>query len=533
MSDRLPFLKYTLRSRLLFFGGATFLLCGAVILLFFPLLNITLDGLLDRSIRVMQEEQGVEATTIARLMVLEFSQLKDLMQVSPDVERPVDEQLKNLLWEKVTFNEIIQGIELIKAPGDAQGQHLTYLFYRQEAPELKPMDGPQKSLKKFTGLEKDLMDSISARRNVDKALLESINRGPKSQGDMLLRYMPLHVLLPEEGAIYWGVAKIGISTARMTQMLKFQSQEQDRVRHAIWLEIVLTLTIAGLIALGLVYLWTRNLTRPLKDLSIVAGTLQTPGPRDFDLWVDNLKRVDPQGQAEVADLKQTLMALGGVIPKISRRLLIEEHQACWGRVAARVLPVLKALSEQLPTLEGPARQEISDKLKTAFDDLHHFRTGPDTEWQPFDLTPGLNRAWRLATTGLPPEVELSLDLEPLPALWGSPGGLQLACLYLLDYAVGQLPPAGNLILRARPLAPEQVQIDLQFAGPPFSTGDCEALLNPFKGAADLQASLGPALAAAIAAQHGGSLQIHPLKPGGLLLQLMLPTETKSHGTGQS
>ena len=59
MPERLPFLKYTLRSRLLFLGLATFLLCACVTLLFFPLLNITLDGLLDRSIMTMKEEKEV------------------------------------------------------------------------------------------------------------------------------------------------------------------------------------------------------------------------------------------------------------------------------------------------------------------------------------------------------------------------------------------------------------------------------------------------------------------------------------------
>ena len=316
----------------MFLGLATFLLCACVTLLFFPLLNITLDGLLDRSIRTMKEEKEVEATTIARLLVLEFSQMKDLLTVTPQKEQNVDRYIQNLIWQKVTFNEIIEGMELIRTPGDAQGQYLTYLFYRREAPELKPMPGPQKILKKFSGLEKELLDSINLRQKVDKNLLESVNRGPKKEGEMLLRYLPVHVLIPDEGAIFWGVAKIGIDTSGMRQMLLFQSQEQDRVRRAIWLEIILSLTVAGLIALGLIFLWVRHLTEPLKALSAVAGDLKTAQPLDFDLWLDNVKRVDPRGQAEVADLQQSLIRLGSAIPRIGQQLLATERQACWGKV---------------------------------------------------------------------------------------------------------------------------------------------------------------------------------------------------------
>ena len=170
MPIELPFIQYSLRARLLVLAGATFLLCVCVILLFFPLLNISLDGLLDRSMRSMEEEKEMEATTITRLMVLEFSRLKELLLVSPGAELEVDQTIKNLLWEKVTFNSIVEGIELVQAAADPQDRHLTYLFYRRDAPELKPMDGPQKLLKKFSGQENELINTINLRQRVDKNL---------------------------------------------------------------------------------------------------------------------------------------------------------------------------------------------------------------------------------------------------------------------------------------------------------------------------------------------------------------------------
>ena len=90
------------------------------------------------------------------------------------------------------------------------------------------MAGPQKIMKSFQGLEQDLINSITSQQRVDNALQESVNRGPKQEGEMLLRYMPVHVLLADEGAVFWGVAKIGIDTNRMRQLLLLQSQEQEQ-----------------------------------------------------------------------------------------------------------------------------------------------------------------------------------------------------------------------------------------------------------------------------------------------------------------
>jgi hypothetical protein len=133
MTTPSTFIRYSLRNRLFVLAGATFLLCVVVILLFFPLLNLTLNGLQDRTLGSMKEGAEVEATTIARLLVLEFSSLKGLLQVTPTSDTEVDKWIKDLLWEKVTFNEIIEGIELIQAQPDVLGRHLTYLFYRREA----------------------------------------------------------------------------------------------------------------------------------------------------------------------------------------------------------------------------------------------------------------------------------------------------------------------------------------------------------------------------------------------------------------
>src|SRR5665811_298554 len=315
MNTSETFIRYSLRNRLFVLAGATFFLCALVILLFFPLLNLTLEGLQNRTINSMQAAAETEATTISRLLVLEFSSVKGLLTVTPTSKTEIDQWIKDLLWEKVTFNEIIEGVELIQGQKDAQGRHLTYLFYRREAPELKPMAGPQKIMKSFQGLEQDLINSVTSQQRVDNTFQESVNRGPKEEGEMLLRYMPVHVLLADEGAVFWGVAKIGIDANRMRQLLFLQSQEQTNIRRDIWVEIILSLLISGILAMSLIYFWVRHITEPLRTLSIVTGALQGAKPEDFDLWLENLKRVDTQGQTEVVVIQKVLEPSGSPPPR--------------------------------------------------------------------------------------------------------------------------------------------------------------------------------------------------------------------------
>jgi signal transduction histidine kinase len=528
------FIRYSLRNRLFVLAGATFFLCALVILLFFPLLNLTLEGLQNRTINSMKSAAEVEATTISRLLVLEFSSLKGLLKVTPTSNTEIDQRIKDLLWEKVTFNEIIEGVELIQGQKDAQGRHLTYLFYRREAPELKPMAGPQKIMKSFQGLEKDLINSITTQQRVDNTIQESVNRGPKEEGEMLLRYMPVYVLLADEGAVFWGVAKIGIDTNRMRQLLLIQSQEQTNIRRNIWVEIILSLFISGVLAMSLIYFWVRHITEPLRTLSVVTAALKGAKPEDFDLWLENLKRVDAQGQAEVVVIQEVLERLGTAVPKLGQRLIDGEARACLGKVIARGLPVFRAWQTQLQALEqelghgeaaGPAHQTLTlmrARIDTVFDDLSHLWSDPEGEWKRIDVTPGVQRAWRLATLGLPAEVTPRQEFAPLPPVQGSEAKLSLAVLYLLTFAVDLVPPAGELGIKAEPTPAGGVRVAVWVSGNQPSPVECQGWLNPFGDPGRIQGSLGPALAAAIAAQHGGSLTVAPRESGGALFSLELP-----------
>ena len=521
--------RYSLRSRLLLLSGATFILCAGVIILFFPLLNITLENLLDRSINKMREAKEVEALTIARLLVLEFSQMRELMDAKPGEVNDIDQRIMNLIWLKVTFNQVIEGIELIQDRTDFQGRRLTYLFYRREAPDLEPMSGPQKLLKRFSGVEKELLDGIKDPESVDKEKLEvSVNIGPKEEGQMLLRYLPVHVLVPEEGAIFWGVAKIGVDISGLTMLQALQDEEQNYLRQSIWLEIILSLFISGILVVSLLYIWARGLTEPLRVLSGVARDFKTTKPEEYDLWLDNLRRVDPQGQTEVSELQDTLMRLGQGIPRLGERLLTSEYQACLSRVLARVLPVVLPVgaaardAEQVRDNVWQKPEGHLTRLETELLDWQDFTADPQGEWQTFDPTPTLERTWRLVTLGLPPQAHLAKEVNNLPPVWGSPGYWAQALLLLLDYCAGLLPAEGQMTCRGGPRDDGGLQITVAVSGPVFTPEDCQELLQPPREDRQFAGDLGPALAAAIVRWHGGELAAQPGESQGLTFTLTLP-----------
>jgi hypothetical protein len=162
------------------------------------------------------------------------------------------------------------------------------------------------------------------------------------------------------------------------------------------------------------------------------------------------------------------------------------------------------------------------RLDLVFDDLSHLWSDPQGEWDRIDVTPGLQRAWRLTTLGLPAEATVSPEFAALPPVWGSAAKLSLAILYLLTFAVDLLPPAGELGIKAEPSPAGGVRLAVWVSGNRRSSLECQGWLNPFGDPGRIQGSLGPALAAAIASQHGGSLTVAPRESGGVVFSLELP-----------
>ncbi len=548
MPKKPPFIEHSLRSRILVWVLVIYVACLSIVLILIPIINTKLESFNEISTYYIEQAKEAEGTNYARLVVLELARMKDLMKVSPGPPSATDQPIIDFLWETVTFNLAIDGIELIQGQKDAAGEHVTFRFYRQPLGSA-PMPGPQKVMTGFSGLEGELIEGIDRWQKVDQKLLEFINHGPKKEGEMILRYFPVHVLVPGEGAVYWGVAKIGIDTGWSRRTLAEERRQQDQLRRIFGFNIILILVISAILFMVLMVFspWVRRLTEPLSRLVAVAEDLNdVHRPDEYALWLENVKHFDHWGQAEVSGIQQVLLRLGTTIPKLGERLATGEGQACLGKVMGRSLPALQNLSARLQTLDGqrseqgqlpaPVQQEMSEllaRLQAEVQDLLRFWPSGSEAWQRLDLTPGIKSACRLVSSRLPARAEFTTDLRPLPLVWGSPSDLPLAVLYLLDIIVDRLDPGGRLHVMAAASPAGGVQLVMEVTGSRLTAAAWQDWLSFWRGSEAIQEELGPALAAAIVVQHGGTLTVQSKDKDGVTFTLVLPPLVTANEPEQS
>ena len=329
----------------------------------------------DQATQSVRLEIDKEADTIARLLVFELSHLTELAtQVEPD--RAVDERVERLLWEKVTFNETIRGIELIRRQSNSQGQHLTYSFFPLSHANTESEPGPQKSFKSFSGPEGDLIRVINREQRVDRNLLESINRGRKIESELFLRYFPLYIPLPDQGAVYWGVTKVGINADALRRFIVLLEYEKSALRRTLGMTMGVVTALA--LALGLLgFRWlSRRTAAPLGDYAMMNTALAGEAGADIESLLTHLKQQDYQGIREFGQIQNFCLRLGGTIKSLGERLIESEGQACLGRLAAKLAQ--------------------KDKLLGSGNWADLFCPLPE-EWREVDLEPYLGRISSLLT----------------------------------------------------------------------------------------------------------------------------------------
>jgi hypothetical protein len=485
------------------------LVCSLIIFIFS--LGLIFQTMWDQATQAVRLEIEKEADTIARLLVFEFSHLTELeTQENPD--SAIDERVKRLLWEKVTFNETIRGIELIGRRSDPQGQHLTYSFFPLRR-ESESEQGPQKALKNFSGLEGDLIRIINREQRVDKNLLDSINQGQKQEQEMLLRYFPLYIPLPDLGAVYWGVTKVGINTDAMRRFQILLEDEKIALRRT--LAYIMGGVIAFALVLGLLgFRWiSRKTAAPLTDYGTLDSTLERGVGIDIESLLAHLKQKESQGILELEQLQNFCLRLGGTIKSLGERLIDSERQACSGRLAARLAQV--GLGQGQP---GPGWGNWAGLF-----------TPLGEEWRDVDLEPYFQQISSYLKAVLPQGSSLAEERQPIPPFYGCEANLVQAILFLVDFALMEMQPGGQLQWRVFPHQDGGVDLELSFPGQIYRQEDIPKLLQPFKTMTKLLSPLGPYLAAAIAQQHGGTLVIQPNPEGGLSLRLGIPN---SKGAGK-
>ena len=177
-----------------------------------------------------------------------------------------------------------------------------------------------------------------------------------------------------------------------------------------------------------------------------------------------------------------------------------EQQACLGRLAARLAQ--------------------ADKLQGTPNWTGLFRPLPK-EWREVDLEPYLGQI-RSLVTALIGEGSLAEDRQTIPSLYAHEANLVQALLFLMDFALTEMAPGGQLHWRVQAVEPDRVAFEMKFPGRAYSQEEVSGLLKPFKTGSEPLPALGPFLAEAIARQHGGSFVIQANQGGGLRLELEIP-----------
>ncbi len=487
------------------------LVCSLIIFIFS--LRLIFATMWDQATQAVRIELEKEADTIARLLVFEFSHLTELETLTSS-DSAFDEIVKRRLWEKVTFNETIRGIELIHRQSDPQGQHLTYSYFPLSQREPESEQGPQKALKSFSGPEGELVRLINREQRVDPNLLESINQGRKQESELLLRYFPLYIPLPDQGAVFWGVTKVGINVDAMRRFLVLMEDEKTDLRRTLaWIMGVVTVFALVFGLLGFRRM-SRRTAAPLSNYGIMNTALESGVGFDIESLLAHLNQQETQDIVEFEQLQNFCRRLGGTIKLLGERLIDSERQACSGRLAARLMQA--RVGQDVP---GPGWKDWASLF-----------TPLSEEWHEVDLEPYLQQISNFLTAVLPAGSSFREERQPIPPLYGSEANLVQAVLFLVDYALLEMQPGGELHWRVFPLKTGGGDLELSFPGRHFRQEDITRLLQPFQPGTETLPALGPFLAAAIADQHGGTLVMQPNPEGGLRLRLEIP-DSKAVRTG--
>lgn len=498
VGKNLPLATRLLRRQALIFLVA---LIGSILIVLVPL-GLVFNTMWDEVTQAVQTEIEKEADTIARLLVFEFSHLKELAAPA-DLDEAVAAAVKRRLWEKVTFNETIRGIELIHGQSDALGRHLTYSYFPASHASARAELGPQITLKSFTGSERELIGVINREQRVDKNLLEAINRGPKLEAEMLLRYFPLYTPLPDQGAIYWGVTKVGINIDSMRRFLMLLDWEKGALRRALlWMMVggafaALVLGLAGFRRV------IRKTAAPLNDYGMLTEALKRGIGVDITSLLLHLKQQESQGIREFEQVRTLCQRLGESARVLAERLVESEAQACLGRLAGRL-----AGSIGRPAPEPGAWQSLFLPRRR--------------DWRQVEVEPLFQQISRLLPALLPPGTTLYEDRQPLPPLYGSEAHIVQAVLFILDFSLIEMTPGGQCSWLVSPRETGGFSLEVKFPGPYLAPEAIRRLLQPFQAGSQTLPPLGLFLAAALAQQHLGSLLAEPNPEGGLRVRLEIP-----------
>jgi len=175
-----------------------------------------------------------------------------------------------------------------------------------------------------------------------------------------------------------------------------------------------------------------------------------------------------------------------------------------------------------------ARDEIQRVQEIINNVLDFARSGSaEREW--IDLGEGLTQAAALYRKSMSSrDVELVLDLQPVPEIWGHRVGLRQVALNLVSNAFQATPDGGTVTLAIRPAADDQIVLAVSDTGEGIAPEAMNHIFNPFftTKAPGKGTGLGLSIVHTIVQDHGGTIDVSSTPGQGATFTVILPRKAE-------
>ena len=293
------------------------------------------------------------------------------------------------------------------------------------------------------------------------------------------------------------------------------------------LPLVLAFVTGAVVALALVQLLARGLTRPLREM---AGASARMARGDYAVRVDDAGRRDEVGELArafnvmAAELAETDRQRRDLVANVSHELRtpISALRAKLENVADGVEPfddqTARTVLRQVERLGRLVAQLLDlSRLESQAAELHP---------RPFPVWTVLEQAAREARLHAPDGVELTVQAEPDLTVEGDPDRIHQVVANLVENAVRHSPHPGRVAVGAY-AENGTVRIEVADEGPGIPAEEAERVFERFYRAdaarsGDGGAGLGLAIARWIVDLHGGSIRVEPAEPRGCRMVVELP-----------
>lgn len=175
----------------------------------------------------------------------------------------------------------------------------------------------------------------------------------------------------------------------------------------------------------------------------------------------------------------------------------------------------------------------ADRVSRIVANLKAYASIDCTDGTPVDMNGAVRAAAGILQDQLPPDVQLEMDLQPLPPVSGDASRLNQVLFSLLQNARLALPEGGGLIHVASGMAGNAVRVAVRDNGCGMAAETVGRIFDPFFTTRDVGKGMGLGLTVSrdILNAHGGRIEVDTSLGAGTTFTIYLPVASDAIGAG--